>query len=342
MQFVHIKSTDKLSDLAKIVGYSNVAHVVSANGLDWTPNIGQAFQKKCQEVMNASQSSRSSTSVSWEQKRTILNTMTQDDDVFETAALMSESGWRIYKSLNTFPNMLKVPDTIKLPDSSAVIGSGVNVSESIHSAVMTQLETVPHSIDPSLFNNYSSAQNVKLPTFDNGPTNVALPGFKIPWGDITLHSSLSDESIDFPVYPKQAEDGVKANFTQMPELLMQYEPWQLYQSSGPRANVYEFHMHRDMWSWNHLDGKANELVRFCEANCYPEYNGSLVNVSTVTLYVKGKTLISGVMTDVNVTWDGPIGQDGWYLNFTLTLSITEVAKDTLNYSKIKNKPLIGY
>lgn len=342
MQFIHIKSTDKLSDLAKIVGYNNVAAIVSANGLNWTPNIGKKFYELCRSAADNSSSSQSIRPVSWEQKRTILNTMTQDDDVFETAALMSDSSWRTYVNLNTFPNMLRIPDSIKLPDSTAVIGSGVNIPDHIYSSVMDQLINIPHTIDPSIFNTYSSAHNVKLPTFNDGPASNAMQWFKLPWGDITLHSSLSDESVDFPVYPEKLEDGVKANYTQMPELLLQYEPWQIYQSSGPRTNTYEFHMHRDMWSGDHRDGKSNEIVRFCEANCYPEYTGSLVNTSTVTLYVKGKTLISGVMTDVNVSWDGPIGQDGWYLNLILTITITEVSKDALSYNRIRNKPLIGY
>ena len=96
-----------------------------------------------------------------------------------------------------------------------------------------------------------------------------------------------------------------------------------------------------MWTGDHRDGKANELIRICEANCYPEFNGSMVNTSTVTLYVKGNALISGVLVDVHKTWDGPIGLDGWYLMCNLSLEIIEVSPTALNYNVVKNKPLIG-
>ena len=127
----------------------------------------------------------------------------------------------------------------------------------------------------------------------------------------------------------------------MPDLLYQYEPWQLYNSSGPRTNTYLFHFHRDMWTGDHRDGKANELIRYCEANCYPEFNGSAVNVPTVTLYIAGSPLIHGVMTQVDTTWDGPIGLDGYYLNCELSITITEVSETALNYNVIKGKSLIG-
>ena len=40
-------------------------------------------------------------------------------------------------------------------------------------------------------------------------------------------------------------------------------------------------------------------------------------------------------------WDGPIGLDGWYLHCELQISITEVSTSPLNYSVVKQKPLIG-
>ena len=100
-------------------------------------------------------------------------------------------------------------------------------------------------------------------------------------------------------------------------------------------------MHRDMWSGDHSDGKANELIRFCEACCYPRFNGAAVNSGTVTLYIKGQPLISGIIEDVTVHWDGPILQDGWYGHFTLEITITEIASRALNYDVVKSMPLIG-
>ena len=147
--------------------------------------------------------------------------------------------------------------------------------------------------------------------------------------------------IDFPVYPEELSDQRTANFDQMPQLLYQYEPWYLYTSSGPRQNTFTFIFHRDMWTGDHRNGGANILIRFCEANCYPEYRGSSVISSIVTLYVSGSALISGVLTEVNVDWSGPIGQDGFYLYCELQLTIIEVSPEVLNFTSVLNKPLIG-
>ena len=52
----------------------------------------------------------------------ILNNLTSDADVFETAALQSEGGWKVLDSLGTMPGMLKIPETMTLPDSVSILG----------------------------------------------------------------------------------------------------------------------------------------------------------------------------------------------------------------------------
>jgi hypothetical protein len=145
----------------------------------------------------------------------------------------------------------------------------------------------------------------------------------------------------FPVYPEEYDDGVSANYEEMGEMLYQYEPWKVYKSSGPRENTFTFKMHRDMWTGDHRDGNANALIRGCEANCYPDYDGSLVNVPIVTLYIHGSNLITGVMTSCKTHWSGPIGLDGYYLCCDLTLTIVEVSPQALNYNTVRSKGLIG-
>ena len=100
-------------------------------------------------------------------------------------------------------------------------------------------------------------------------------------------------------------------------------------------------MHRDMWTGDHRDGLANKLVRFCEANCFPNYKGSAVQTPTVTLYINGENLITGVLNSAKVDWSGPIGLDGFYLELKLILDITEVSKEALNFNTVKAKGLIG-
>ena len=336
-QYINIDKSSRLSSLINIVGERNIDYILAANNLARTPSIGQAFFNKCQEAIQDD-----SNIVNWQRKSTILNTLTESSDVFETAALLSESGWKVLSKLSTFPNMLLIPDTVSIPTTADMLGNGIAVGRTVYDATMHALENAPHYIQPSIFNEYSAtrANNVITYSTTDGVSNP-WQMFPIPWGDVSLYSSLAGTSLDIPAYPEELSDGRKANYTTMPDLVYTYEPWYLYQSSGPRSNTYQFNLHRDMWSGDHSDGKANELIRFCEACCYPRFTGSVVNAGTVSLYVKGRTVIHGIVEDVNVTWDGPILQDGWYAHFTLELTITEVSEQALDFDTVRAMPLIG-
>lgn len=336
MQFLSISATTKLSDIADVVGDRNVESILATNNIVRTPNIGQAMIAKRNNII------ANSDIVPWQRKTTVLNTFIEDSDIFEKAALLGDNDWKVLSMISLLPMTLRIPDFLKLPSSTQIIGDGVHIAKNIYDEVMLELKSASHTIDPAIFNEYSNIKSSKLVNFDTDSGFGVFQYFQIPWGEITIHSSLSDTSMDIPVYPEEVSDSRKANYTTMPDLLYQYEPWQIYESSGPRTNTYKFaSMHRDMWSGNHADGKANELIRFCEANLYPKYNGSAVYTAITTLYVSGKTLISGILTDVTVDWEGPILDDGWYATFTLSLTITEVAKQPLNYNSVRNLPIIG-
>lgn len=344
MQFLKINDFTKLSEFSDLVGDRNVDYILAANNLRRVPNIGAAFKQVCDNSVNSYRVNDHENV--WKRKLIILNTFTQNSDIFETAALSNDRDWKLLQTLGTFSNYLKIPESITLPDSSNILGNGLSVPKVIYDKAVKCLETQPHTIDPSIFNTYSVIKPSKLIDPSDGYTLSNAKGdpfqwFNIPWGDITLYSSLSGDTIDFPVYPEEFEDSRKATYGTMPDMIYQYEPWQVYESSGPRVLNFKFDMHRDMWTGDHRDGKCNELIRFCEANCYPEYNGSLVNTSIVTLYIKGSALITGVLTDVSTTWDGPIGLDGYYLHCALQISITEVSQQPLNYSTVRNKGLIS-
>ena len=338
MQYLEINRSTTLSELSDIVGERNVEQILAVNGLTRTPNIGKQLDQLCNEAKKSGQSS--DVDSFWRKKKTVLNTMTQDSDIFEKAATMSESDWNVMAATMTFPSMLRIPESISIPDSANTIGNGVGIGKEIYTKAMKQLEESPHIIDPGIFNSFSSIKNTKI--ISEGTTsNQGADQFHIPWGQVSLYSSLSGTSIDLPVYPEEVEDSRKANYSTMPDILYQYEPWQVYDSSGPRSNKYSIDAHRDMWTGDHRDGKANEMIRFFESNLYARYSGSSVITPVVTLYVSGSALITGVMTDCSVTWDGPIGLDGWYLHFKMNFTITEVSNTELNYDSVKNLPLIG-
>lgn len=323
-----------LQDLANRVGDRNVESVLSVNGLSRSPNIGQQWSTIVQPI-----ESDISVSIDPQRKASILNSMTSDSDVFEYAALQDMSSWRVLSQTGSFPSYIQIPDTISIVDAEDTLGNGVHINDNIYRKAMEQLSIDPYVIDPSIFNDYSVSSNIR--TLEYIYTETTVNWFNLPWGQVSLYSSISDSSVDIPAYPEELSDSRSATYTTMPDLLYQYEPWYLYESSGPRTCSYTFSLHRDMWSGDHRDGQANRLIRFCQANCYAQYSGAAVNTPIVTLYVAGSPLISGIMENVDVNWGGPIGTDGWYLQFDLELTITEIAQTALSYESVQNLPLIG-
>lgn len=334
MQFLRFPSDTKLVDLADLVGDRNVDYILATNGLSRSVNVGAQLDQLCDEA------AENNPDVTPQQKKTVLNRFTEDSDVFETAALLSEVDWRVLYALNTFREYLYIPETIPLPSSSNILGNNEPIGNVIYNKAMNMLSNDPYIIDPIIFNEYSTIKSSQFVNDINRGGNQSY-WFPIPLGRVSLYSSLSGQSIDIPAYPEELDDSTSANYTQMPDMLYQYEPWNVYQSSGPRNNTYTWSLHRDMWSGNHHDGRANELLRFCKSCCYPEYSGAAVYSDIITLYVNGYNLITGIMTDWKVKWEGPLLDDSWYGAFTLEITITEVSKYALNNTNVKNQPLIG-
>ena len=333
MQFLKITKDLTLSALSSIVGERNVDTVLNANSLERSVNIGASFFNR----------TIADTVVDFQQKLNILNQFVSDSDIYEKAALGSEKEWQALSQYNCFTDAIKIPDEVKLPPSEGILGNGEPILDSIYKQCTEALKEHNY-IDPKIFADFNASfTGGSYGVDENGYVSSGEPfeWFKLPWGEVCLYSSLSDEMLYFPVYPDGFDDGVRANYDDMPEMLYQYEPWKVYKSSGPREINFNFHFHRDMWSGDHRDGNANNLIRGCQANCFPEYNGALVNVSTVSLYIHGRNLITGVMTDCKVKWDKPIGLDGFYLDCNLSLTISEVSPEALNYTTVRNKGLIG-
>lgn len=343
MQFIKINENTSLSELSEIIGYDNIEAVLALNGLQRTPNIGKALKALTDDAKNIPIATDEDPNVRdakiKQRKTSILNQCTSDSDVFMETVSLDEAGWNVMSYTGTFEGMLKVPEYITLPKTDDVLGNTESVSKSAYNMSMAYIDK-GGQVDPVWFSEYQAAKTVNV----NPHTGVeAFNWFNLPFGEITLYSSLAQDSIDFPCYPSEFSDGVKANYDTMPDMLYQYEPWQVYKGSGPRQCTFTFDLHRDMWTGNHEDGKCNELIRFCEACCYPEYNGAAVNTATVTMYIGGKALVSGIITEVTPNWDteSPIGHDGFYLHVKLSLTIVEISKQKLDYATYRSKGLIG-
>ena len=337
MKYVSIYPSDTLSDLTERVGIQNIDQVLADNGLERTPNIGQSWKEKISDIQSEN------IDISGIRKVSILNQFIDNSDIYQEAALADNNTWKVLSSINSFPNYLYISDQLEsyIPDSYQIIGNTLSVSDSIRTQVETWIKA-DEAVDSNIFASVNTIQDVgEVASRTTSLAANPMTWFKIPYEEVVLYSSLTGMSLGIPSYPEEVNDERSATYATMPDLLYQYEPWQMYQSSGPRSNTYSFHLHRDMWTGDHKDGKANELIRFCQAQCYPVYNGSAVISPTVTLYVSGSPLITGIMTNVKVNWTGPIGDDGFYLEFTLELSITEVSPTALDHNSVMSKPLIG-
>lgn len=335
MQFLKIDSTMRLTDLADIVGQKNIESTLSRNNMRRTPNIMNSYNEMRSKFVNQD-------IVSFERKMSLLNQTVQDSELFETVALQDEDSWKLFSAVGTLDGYIRIPDTVLLPDSSNVIGgSSQPISKVVYTNAMNCLKR-SMNVQPEVFNQYSSITSATLGNGSSQSGSIYF-NFKIPFGSVSLYSSLAGEMVEFPVYPMELSDGRKANYDTMPDMLFQYEPWQIYKGSGPRTSTLTFDMHRDMWTGDHRDGMCNKLIRFCEANCYPRFNGAAVNTALCTMYIAGKPFITGIITDATPKWDAnsPIGLDGFYLHVQLSLTFVEVSSEPLDFDTVHRKGLIG-
>lgn len=337
MQFLRVDKDMRLVDLASVVGQENLDTTLAINNMERQPNIYESYQ-----TMRNSFISSAAPLVSFERKQTLLNQVVADAELFEYVALQDEDSWKLFSYAGTLDGYIRIPDTVNAPNSTRIIGGNADpVQKNIYSESMSCLKRGINVL-PEIFNQYAQVSAAKMLPGTVRSSSL-YQNFKIPFGSVTLYSSLSDASIEFPVYPSELSDGVKANYDTMPDMLFQYEPWQVYKGSGPRQCVLSFDMHRDMWTGDHRDGQCAKLIRFCEAACYPRYNGASVQTTTSTLYIAGKSYVSGIITDVTPKWDtnSPIGLDGFYLHVILTITFVEVSDEPLNYDTMMRKGLIG-
>lgn len=366
MQFLLVSKSDTLVSLSRIIGAQNIDLLLAENGLKREPNIGKQYYQKCDDLLATHPQE-----VPAARKSALLNGLTDSEEVFEKACLMDEDEWKIFSAFQSFNDALRVPESVKLPYSTRIIGAAISESASIslgsgvsgsrkrtttqgsssqvepvssttYRTIMNQVKETG-SISPEIFNKVNTSSPVSLDASRSLTLRNKVPqySYNLPWGKIQIYSSLMDELVDIPAYPEEVETERTASYAQMPDLIYQYEPWVVYESSGPRSQQLNFHLHRDMWSGNHLDGQANRLIRFCEANTFPKYNGSNVLTPTVKVYINGALFIGGVMIRTTVNWSGPIGLDNWYLDFQLGLTIQEVSEFPLNITSVPHIGLIG-
>ena len=174
MQYLSINSDTTLADLSDRVGDRNVETFLAINGLTRSPNIGEQFTSMIENIL------QTGSIVDWQRKSTILNKFSGDSDIFEEAALLDNNSWKVLDALETFPDRLKVPETITLPSSTDILGNGQGVDSRVYENAMNSLANEPHTIDPGIFNSYSTIQNTQI-TGSVTPTSTNTTLFNLPW-----------------------------------------------------------------------------------------------------------------------------------------------------------------
>lgn len=156
MKFLEIDDTTTLSDVSSRVGRRNVGTLLNVNNLSRSRDIGKQYSKLCSDIYS------SNAKVDWQRKASILSSMSQDSDVFEHASLQGEDSWKVLSAIGSFPGMLKIPDSIEVSDSVDILGNSTTTSKTIYTSVMKQIQTYPHRIDPSTFNEISTIKSSAL------------------------------------------------------------------------------------------------------------------------------------------------------------------------------------
>lgn len=130
-----------LSSLADRVGERNVDEMLNVNSLNRTVNIGKQFHDRSNQDIS---------DVDAQTKINILNTLVGNSDIYEKAALGGEKDWNSLAKYGCFSDALKVPESIKLPNATDVLGNDEPISKSVYEKCVYSLSEFGE-IDPSIF-----------------------------------------------------------------------------------------------------------------------------------------------------------------------------------------------
>ena len=150
MKFLKLSPTTKLSELDDRVGKKNIDTILHANQLTRTPDIGSQYAKNCNIIVTYN------SDVTWQRKVSVLNSLTSDSDIFESAAVQGASGWKLLSTTGNLPGYITVSETIIIPDADDILGNGKHVFNKVYNRVLNALKTPPHTIPPDAFSEYSN------------------------------------------------------------------------------------------------------------------------------------------------------------------------------------------
>jgi hypothetical protein len=366
MKYFEVEHNTSLTQVRNKFG-NDTGSILATNGLETDPNFAGQVRKRYQELTTpltpiervalvetgrvplgrypeilqfpalTDDSTRRQLTEQFEQQRindakralTLASTST---DVFAAAVVLDLQELQVLSRENMFPDKVLVPDHTAL--ITGVIGNNTSVPPL---TLRTALNTVDENRVPFSSPNFSAmTQSLTAPQTGNNVDN----------GN-NWHITLAEEvgiAIDratpdymmIPCYPDGGvQDDFTANFEEMPEARHQYEPWQIYKSSGGRTVTLVFKLARVLWSGDYTDGHCENLIRYCQSAAYCNYLGSLVDVPLVTVICGDYFKIRGYVHSVGVHWHGEFGTDLKPLLADLKITIQEVSDTPLNADAIR-------
>jgi len=265
--------------------------------------------------------------------RRALTIAATSTDTFAAAVTLDLQELQILGRENLFPDKVHIPD--HSPLTSGVVGNGTAVPAL---TLRSALDAVDAGQAPFSSPNFAAmTQSLTVPQIVNGSGDNGG----------NWHITLAEEvgiAIDratpaymmIPCYPDGGiPDEFNANYEEMPEARHQYEPWQIYKSSGGRTVTAVFKLARVLWSGDYRDGHCENLIRYCQSAAYCNYLGALVDMPLVTLICGEYFKIRGHVHSVGVNWYGEFGEDLKPLLADLKITIQEVSDTPLNADAIR-------
>ena len=162
--------------------------------------------------------------------------------------------------------------------------------------------------------------------------------------EVTIGNTL----IYMPCWPESVQDKGSAQY-ETPEVPGRSAPYVIYNKTDSRSISFTFKLHREMLDTSIAQlteaiarnpdsvatraGEIDQIVRILESAVYPNYDSTVAAVRTQVRI--GNTLyISGVMTDIDTNWYGPIGSDLKYKQCDVTFTVLEVTNNPKSQSQI--------
>ena len=132
MQYLVLSGNETYAQLAGVYGNDVVDRILAANSISRVPDIGAEWERTCDNLM------AHGSSVSAARKQSLLSKLTDSVELFEKACLLDDDEWKVFSSTMSFPDALRIPDTVVLPNSETVLGTAASGIQSTQTATSVQ------------------------------------------------------------------------------------------------------------------------------------------------------------------------------------------------------------